>query len=74
MENVLNLDEFNALKCKHFEIGVKLIHVTKCYEWKIPYFYKSWNTRSIKFKSLTSLVIEESLSYWLAGLRYSLFA
>ena len=30
--------------------------------------------KSIKFVSWTFLVMEESLSYWLAGLRYSLFA
>ena len=54
----------------------QMFYATKCYmyEWKIPYFFKSRNTRSIKFVSWTSLVIEELLSYWLAGLRYSLFA
>ena len=52
----------------------QLFHVTKCYEWKIPYFFKSRNTRSIKFVSWTLLVIEEPLSYWLTGLQYSLFA
>ena len=36
-------------------------------------FFKLRNMWSIKFVSLTSLGIEESLSYCLAGLRYSLF-
>ena len=51
----------------------QLFHVTKFYEWKIPYFCKSRTTSSIKFASWTLQTIEESLSYWLAGLWYSLF-
>ena len=52
----------------------QLFHVTKCYQWKIPYVFKIRNTRSIEFVSWTSLVIEESLSSCLTGLRYSPFA
>ena len=48
-----------------------LLFVTKCYQLKIPYFWKLRNTRRIKFVSWALLVIQESVSYCLAGLWYS---
>ena len=58
-------------KCKSliWDMG-QLCHLTKFYQWKIPYFFKSRNLRRIKRVSCTLLVIEEWLSFWLAGLRY----
>ena len=54
-------------------IGV-IFYVTKCYQLQMPYFLQLRNTGCIKFVSWTSQVIQESISYCLAGLRYSLFA
>ena len=44
--------------------------MTKCYQWKILYFFKSRNTRSIKF----FFCVRNHSQYWLASLWYSLFA
>ena len=44
------------------------------YQWKILYFYKSRNSKSIECVSRTLFAIEESLSYWPTGLGYNLFA
>ena len=53
---------------------IQLLHVAKYCQLNIRYCLRLRNTRSIKFVSRTSLIIQKSLSYWLAGLGYNLFA
>ena len=63
MENLSNQDEFNALKCKLFEIGVNCFMLPNVLSERFPTSLNQETLEALQFVSWPYLVIEESLSY-----------